>query len=424
MPKLSLWADGLHNNDYRFIDKQIREMMNAGSTGILVHKYVSPQNPSTSTDDVTEPTYSNVSPINIGDLLFVETANRVYDPNIYAIRGHYNVNNLDFDLTQFGLYLSSDIIFITIHINDMVDTIGRKLMVGDVLELPHLRDYNPLNETLVASLARFYVIQDAANASEGFSQTWWPHLWRVKCGPLVDSQEYQSIIDQLAASPNTDATLGSQLSTYDTVLNISNTVLAEAEANTPMSGYDTSSIYVLPVENGMPASEWTITADNGDISADDTEIRGDTTNYTTNQVSFTGDNLTINADLAPISPSVKVKSYLGGDGIPPNGFPVTSGLTFPTNPVIGDYALRIDFLPNRLFRWNGTFWAIIEDVQRSNVTPGGSSAHANTTQLENFYSNTATFTDDNGVVQPSRQSLTDALRHNLNNPLLGNNGET
>ena len=422
MPSLSLWTNGLHGNDYKFIDKQIRGMLTAGGTGVFVHLYSGPQNPSTSTNDLTQPTYTTpTDPLDIGDLLFVETPNRIYDPNVYAIRGHYNVNNLDFDLTQFGLYLSSDIIFIVFHINDMIDTMGRKLMVGDVLELPHLRDYNPLDTSLAASLARFYVVQDAANASEGFSQTWWPHLWRVKCGPLVDSQEYASILNQIAASANTSDTVGSQISTGSTVQNINNANLAEAEANTPMSGYDTTAMYVLPVENCYPASEYTITADSAEISADDSDVTGDSTNHTTNQLGFTGDNLTINADLAPISPNKKVKAYLGGDGIPPNGFPAGAGLVFPSNPVTGDYFLRMDFLPNRLFRWNGAYWALVEVVERTNYTPG---AINNKTQLENFYSNTATFLDDNGVTQPSRQSLVDALKHNRNDPLLGNNGET
>jgi hypothetical protein len=353
--------------------------------------------------------------------LFLENRDRVYDPNVYAIRGHYNVNNLDFDLTQFGLYLSSDIIFITFHINDMIDNMGRKLMVGDVLELPHLRDYNPLNTSLEASLARFYVIQDAANASEGFSQTWWPHLWRVKCGPLVDSQEYQSILSQLAASENVDTPVGQLISTFNTDIGISNAVLADAEQNTPLSGYDTSSIYVLPVVDGQPQVGVVYTADSGDITADDLVPTSDNINTATDPFFYTSDNDSLNADSAPVSASKKVKAYLGGDGIPPNGYPVTSGLTFPSNPSVGDYVLRLDFLPNRLFRWNGTFWQKVEDVQRTNVTPGRTN---NTTELENFYSNSATFVDDNGVVQPSRQSLSDALRHGLNNPLLGNNGET
>ncbi|MFY7884056.1 MAG: hypothetical protein ACOVOV_04340, partial [Dolichospermum sp.] len=69
-------------------------------------------------------------------------------------------------------------------------------MVGDVLELPHLTDYHPLNETIPIGLRRYYQITDANYASEGFSQTWYPHLWRIKCEPLVDSQEFSDILEQ------------------------------------------------------------------------------------------------------------------------------------------------------------------------------------------------------------------------------------
>jgi len=137
--------------------------------------------------------------------LFLENRDRSYDPNIYRLRGHYNVQNLDFDLSQFGLFLNNDIIFITVHYNDMIDIIGRKLMVGDVLELPHLLDYNPLKEDIPTALKRFYQITDSNYASEGFSQTWFPHLWRIKCEPLVDSQEFSQI---LQAPINKDTYLG------------------------------------------------------------------------------------------------------------------------------------------------------------------------------------------------------------------------
>jgi hypothetical protein len=40
------------------------------------------------------------------------------------------------------------------------------------------------------------VIQDGNFASEGFSQTWQPHLWRIKATPMVNAQEYSQIIDQ------------------------------------------------------------------------------------------------------------------------------------------------------------------------------------------------------------------------------------
>lgn len=409
MPKISFWKNGDHSADYRFMDKQIRGMLTAGATGCLIHKYLGPQNPATPTNDPTIPTYDTLTETNIQDMLFLENRDRVYDTSIYAMRGHYNVANLDFDLSQFGLFLSSDIIFIVFHINDMIDIMGRKLMVGDVIELPHLRDYNPLNTTLDASLARFFVVQDAANAAEGFSQTWWPHLWRVKCGPLVDSQEYQSILDQIAASDNVDTPVGQLVSNYQTQLGISQAVLAEAEGDTPETGYNVDYLYTLPVvlnSQGQYPGDTTI------VGADNTAYTAD--NYTAPASESDGadTNFTINADYGPVSPDTKQEGYLSGDGVPPNGFPVSAGITFPMNPTEGDFFLRIDFMPNRLFRFNGSRWLKIEDAVRTNYTPGATN---NFTQLETFYSNTTTYVDDNGITQPGRQSLSGALRPKADN---------
>ena len=78
----------------------------------------------------------------------------------------------------------------------MIDTFGRKLMNGDVLEIPNLKDYHPLSQTIPKALPKFYVIQDASFASEGFSQTWQPHLWRIKATPMVNAQEFQQITDK------------------------------------------------------------------------------------------------------------------------------------------------------------------------------------------------------------------------------------
>jgi hypothetical protein len=70
-------------------------------------------------------------------------------------------------------------------------------MPGDVIELMHLKDYYPLDDSLPVALKRFYVISDCNNAAEGYSATWWPHLWRVKINPLTDSQEYKDILNQI-----------------------------------------------------------------------------------------------------------------------------------------------------------------------------------------------------------------------------------
>ena len=47
MPRLSLWKDGKHSNDYKFFDRRASEMFTLGGTGILVHKYLGPNEQNT-----------------------------------------------------------------------------------------------------------------------------------------------------------------------------------------------------------------------------------------------------------------------------------------------------------------------------------------------------------------------------------------
>lgn len=289
MPRLSLFRPD-KKNDYRFMDRVISEQLTVGGTDLLIHKYQGVKTDQSSVD-ATQPHYDELDPTNIQDLLFLENRDRKYEPDIYRLRGHYNVQNLDFDLSQFGLFLNSDVIFITVHYNDMIDLVGRKLIVGDVLELPHLLDYHPLDENIPVALKRFYQVTDSNYASEGFSQTWYPHLWRIKCEPLIDSQEfsgilkqpidqenylgdwnsdtayppgytvtfgettYESIIDvpEGTSPPDTEYwkevendTLTDILSRYNKNIAINDAALKEAKRILPKAGYDTSKLYVVP----------------------------------------------------------------------------------------------------------------------------------------------------------------------------------
>ena len=195
MPRLSLYRPN-RTNDYQFLDRTISEQYTVGGLDIYVHKYLGPKTGDPGDADITIPVREELNPLFIEDLLLLENRDRAYDPDVYVMRGVYRVQDIDFDLTQFGLFLNNDTLFITFHYNDMIDTFGRKLMSGDVLEFPNLKDYNPLNAEIPLPLPRYYVIQDAAFAQEGFSVTWLPHLWRVKATPLVNAQEYQDIMKQ------------------------------------------------------------------------------------------------------------------------------------------------------------------------------------------------------------------------------------
>jgi hypothetical protein len=389
MPRISMWREGTHSNDFKFHDGVIREMFTVGGTGISIHKYIGIIDQGASSD-LSQPQAVADDPLAIQDFLFLENRDRKYDQDVYNMRGIYNVADTDFDLSQFGLFLQNDTLFITFHLADMDRILGRSLMSGDVLELPHLKDYNSLDTSLEVALKRYYVVQEGTRPTEGYSPTWWPHLWRIKCTPLVDSQEYQDILSKIQIDENTGESTGSTLrdllSTYSKELEITNKVVEQAEVEVPKSGYDTSKFYVVPAdETGQPM---------------------DPTGYTADTSTQTVDSALISADSTRISPenSNAYSGYLIGDGLAPNGETVSMGTSFPGTAIEGEYVLRLDFLPNRLFRFNGTRWTKVEDNVRSNPTPGQS-----TSLRSGFINNTATTTQDDNTVISQRQALSKAL---------------
>lgn len=374
MPRLSLYRP-TKGSDYQFFDKTISEMFTVGGVDVNLHKYLGPQ--ATGFISNTEPGGTSVT--SIQDMLFLENRDRKYDTSVYTMRTQFRVNDSDFDLTQFGLFLTGDTIFATFHLNDMIDTLGRKIMVGDVLEMPFLKDFYPLDDTIGVALKRFYVVQDATRAAEGFSPLWYPHLWRVKLAPLVDSQEYKDIINNIDMNGDgvidaNDQALGQLLSTYNKLISVNDAVVSRAEADVPASGYDTSKIYTEAVDaNGNPV----------DPAAADASTASHIVDGQVVDASSTVDD----ASYQTITSPTKVEGYLTGDGLPPNGASVNAGLGFPLNPHQGDFYLRLDYVPNRLFRYDGRRWVKVEDAVRTNLTPGIN----NTTQRSGFINNTGKF---------------------------------
>ncbi len=400
MPRLSLYRPE-KGNDYKFIDKNIWEMFQVGGTDVFVHKYVGPKSTPALENTPTTPEYQGgPAETQIQDLLFLENRDRKYDPDVYILRGHYSIQDLDFNLSQFGLFLQNDTIFITFHINDTVEKLGRKIISGDVIELPHLKDDFALND-LSFALKRFYVIEDVTRAAEGFSATWYPHLYRAKCKPLVDSQEFKDILDGVAGE-GTNQTLRDVMSTYEREMQITQAVLDQAEADAPLSGYDTSAFYTVQVNNeGKPEL---VTVDADTVAASNSQI-----------------------DISMVLKSAEKLGYDGyllGQDSAPNGAPFTSGLAFPINAQEGQYHLRTDYTPNRLFRYNSKYWVRVEDVSRttmSNLGPTDTQSgdrfegyNIRNTQKAGFINNTKT-DNINGKTIDEKQSLSKALRPKADN---------
>jgi len=385
IPRLSLYKPE-RGNDYYFLDKQILEMFTIGGTDLNVHKFLGAENPAVGSGTADQPTYDAVKETNIQDLLFLENRDRKYDPDVYSMRGIYNIQDIDFDLSQFGLFLSNDTLMVTIHMNSSVKTLGRKIMSGDVIELPHLKDEYALNDYKVA-LKRFYVVEDVNRAAEGFSQTWFPHLYRLKLKQIYDGQEYNEILD-LPAEEGSNDTLRDMLSTYEKEMQISNAVVAQAEADAPKSGYDISHYYSIATnDDGSVALQ---TVDDTDIDASNL-IGTDAINAKPDREGYSG--------------------YLVGTGsTAPNGAPFGFGISFPANNEDGDYFLRTDFLPNRMFRYDGARWVKVQDDIRMSL----SNTLERQTYKSSFINNTKT-SQIAGETVTERQSLSKALKPKADN---------
>ena len=380
MPRLSLYKPE-KGHDYTFLDKTVVEMFTVGGTDVFVHKYLGPKNPAEADATSDKPRYDSVKETNIQDMLFLENRDRKYDSSIYSLRGIYNVQDIDFDMSQFGLFLQNDTLFMTIPITSSVKTLGRKVMPGDVFELPHLKDEYALNDFNVA-LKRFYVVEDVNRAAEGFSASWYPHLYRVKLKQIYDSQEFKEIL-QKDAGAGDGKTLRDVLSTYEKEMQISNAVVAQAEANTKKAGYDTTNLYTLQVDDkGKPEL---VTTDTSTLDTTTHNTLTDRINQTPSKSGYDG--------------------YLLGDGLAPNGEVFGFGISFPSTSDKGDYFLRTDFLPNRLFRYDGGRWIKMEDNVRMTLSNTDTRSNLKGT----FVNNTKTSTIG-GESVTERQALSQALK--------------
>ena len=184
--------------------------------------------------------------------------------------------------------------------------------------------------------------------------------------PLTDSQEYKDILNNITAGTNTTTPVGDILSTIQKYQDINDAIIAQAEVDVPKSGYDTSGLYIKSQRDPSQTEQ---------------------------------------------TPDDKVHGYLTGDGIPPNVSSVAAGISFPGDPAVGDYYLRMDYVPNRLFRYDGRRWVKIEDAVRTNLTPGTD----NKTQRSGFVNDATTYTDHSGGTHNTLQGLSKILNPKADN---------
>lgn len=376
MARISLW-NPVKGADFNFTDRTIGENFRIAGDGILIHMYEGPTIDSEGSTDT--------SITSIQDVLFLENTARKYNPDVIELRGHHQPQDVNYDLSQFGIFLSSDTIRIQFHYTDMVDSLGRKLIAGDVLEFPSMRDV-PIFDNAVG-INRYYVVQDALYAAAGYGQKWFPHIWLVRAKLMTASPEFKEITDQAYTgqtaggvgqgigimpegftetvdadgNPGTGASadIKASLNLFCKIINITDKNVAEAEQNAFFDPkfFESANLYIyIEPETGYP---------------------------------------------------VIGSNYFSGDGEPPNGGPlVGAGIAFPPGMTDGQYYLRIDYYPERLFQKQGNCYKLIEVNVLKNWT-------AYNRVLDTFIDNNVDTVLSDGTIVPEKQAISQVVKQKV-----------
>jgi hypothetical protein len=387
MARISLWSP-VKGADFLFVDQTIGENFRIAGDAVLVHEYLGP------TTDANGNTDTDITTVQ--DVLFLTNANRKYNPNVIELRGHHEPQDVTYDLSQFGVFLSSDVIRITFHYNDMLDSLGRKLIAGDVLEFPSMRDV-PIFDNAVG-INRYYVVQDALYAAKGYGQKWFPHIWLVRAKQMTSSPEFSEIIDQ-AGSGQTGGGVGQGIGIM------------------PPGFTDTSDPDGNPGTGCNPDIKNSLDLFCEIIKITDEIVAEAQRNAFFDPKFFESANLYIYIDPNTGYPIIG-SNYFSGDGAPPNlstdnrdnlipsGPLVGAGITFPPGMTDGQYYLRLDYYPERLFQKQGNCYKLIEVNVLKIWT-------AYNRVLDTFIDNNKDTVLSDGTIIPEKQALSQVVKQKV-----------
>lgn len=177
------------SKNYNYIDNVVKTHIEMG--GCLINVY--PLIGVIGTDGiVTEITSAN--DIMVSDIVLNENNKRKYSHTTYDLWATTNMNPPNFSFTYAGIsILDGDVKEFSLHYNSMIATLGRKLIVGDVIELTWQRDIDVLGSNEAQN--KFYVVSESLRDEQGWGPEWQYHLWKIKCKPIMNSPEYADLFN-------------------------------------------------------------------------------------------------------------------------------------------------------------------------------------------------------------------------------------
>jgi hypothetical protein len=262
--------------------------------------------------------YTQTNLDNIQDMVFLENRDRDYADVSIQLRAHYDLIDVQTELSKFGIDLPQQYIF-NVSFARMIELLGRPVVTGDLIELPSEVQYDPS----LTACRKWLEVIDTGWSTEGYAPGWKPIIFRFTASPAIASQEN---MDLFKSDKGYDTLIDGDFAVLDSPLNMlsqqtSEAILKKAINDVPETGADTSDI-----SSGMGLFSEKGTYDGRDYSVE--------------------------------------------DGMPPNNLPFTEGPDFPIKPANADYH-RVTYdpstrLPAKLFQWNNikARWIYLETDRR------------------------------------------------------------
>lgn len=348
--------------NYNYIDRVVKSYLEQGGGLFHIYPMVSVIGTDGKEHKIGEKGFT------IGDPVFNENPQRKYSRETFDLWGVTQMKTPQFSFSFSGLsLLDGDEKEISFHYNSMVAQLGRKIMIGDVIEWTWLRDLDVLG--LETAQNRFYQVTSSERDEDGWAANYKYHLWKVKVKPITNTPEFQDLFNygdendfyEDVNSPNGGGGLDPNNTTQENELNQNDAVLEEAELLGPS--------YRLHDEHHIYLDE--------------------------------NDQVYIDNRFIPIDI----------DGIPNelNANEVQFGEYFPDNPQQGDYFLRVDYNPPKLFkrfvnestgegRWQLMSW---DNREKWTGVPAVLRAHIN---------NDKTITNKQGETIKQQQNIKDLVK--------------
>jgi len=244
--------------------------------------------------------------LGVQDTVLNENRDREYDfDEIPVLRVTYTISQNELEYARFGMALANDVLTIEVHTEEMEKQCERRLAPGDVIEMPHLREVGI--DGRVAN--KWYEVSSIIWSPTGIDVSYARHVSAIVLRPMRHQQEFLDLFHRM---DEYGKNLAEQMSNVDAMLSITQANQEKAREYVNTTWFDTTLLYFCPDDPSRHPYRWT------------------------------------------------------GDGVPDNGEPVTQGADFPSAPAPGDWFLRVDFVPNRLYRFTDTNrWKLMEkDTKR------------------------------------------------------------